>query len=205
MQAGIFVEAIGFCKTVPQSCAASDADAASPNTARIENRVHYEAAAVAVLLEGVGAVFELRAKARTFDVGATIHLHNLPGICFRPKVQFFLLDGLRAQNVSFGIYHYDAHVHRDITLDHITAKPLNGGYDEEILTYGDFTYDRLTFANCRLERDPLIQLTGIATARSRPSPSMGTPRHALAHQLGEYRCGESEVRPNITLKHVPPQ
>ncbi len=82
----------------------------------------------------------------------------------RPNVQFFLLDGLRAQNAAFGIYHpdYDAHVYRDITLDHITAEPLNGGHDEESLPYGDFSYDRLTFTNCRLERDPFIQLTGIA-------------------------------------------
>jgi len=82
----------------------------------------------------------------------------------RPNVQFFLLDGLRVQNAVFGIYHpdYDAHVYRDITLDNITAEPLNGGHDETSLPYGCFTYDRLTFANCHLERDPLIQLTGIA-------------------------------------------
>ena len=82
----------------------------------------------------------------------------------RPNVQFFLLDGLRVQNAVFGIYHpdYDAHVYRDISLDNITAEPLNGGHDETSLPYGGFTYDRLTFANCHLERDPLIQLTGIA-------------------------------------------
>ena len=82
----------------------------------------------------------------------------------RPNVQFFLLDGLRVQNAAFGIYHpdYDAHVYRDIEFDNVTAEPINGGHDEESLPYGDFTYDRLTFANCRLGRDPLIQLTGIA-------------------------------------------
>lgn len=82
----------------------------------------------------------------------------------RPNVQFFLLDGLHAQNAAFGIYHpdYDAHVYRDITLDNITAEPLNGGHDETSLPYGDFTYDRLTISNCRLGSDPLIQLTAIA-------------------------------------------
>ena len=82
----------------------------------------------------------------------------------RPNVKYFLLDGLRVQNAAFGIYHpdYDAHVYRDITLDNITAEPLNGGHDEESLPYGDFTYDRLIFTNCHLGRDPLIQLTGIA-------------------------------------------
>ncbi len=82
----------------------------------------------------------------------------------RPNVTYFLLDGMRVQNAAFGVYHpdYDAHVYRDLAFDNITAEPLNGGHDEESLPYGDFTYDRLTFANCRLEREPLIQLTGIA-------------------------------------------
>jgi len=82
----------------------------------------------------------------------------------RPNVQFFLLEGLRVQNAIFAIYHpdYDAHVYRDITLDNISAEPLNGGHDETSLPFGDFTYDRLTIANCRLGSDPLIQLTAIA-------------------------------------------
>ena len=85
----------------------------------------------------------------------------------RPNVQFFLLEGLRVQNAAFGIYHpdYDAHVYRDLAFDNITGEPLNGGHDETSLPYGDFTYDRVSFANCRLEHDPLIQLTVIAPKR----------------------------------------
>lgn len=79
----------------------------------------------------------------------------------RPNVTFFLLEGLRVKNAAFGVYHpdYDAHVYRDIEFDNVTAEPLNGGHDEESLPDGDFTYDRLTFKNCFLGRDPLIQLT----------------------------------------------
>lgn len=86
----------------------------------------------------------------------------------RPNVTFFLLDGLRVNNAAFGIYHpdYDAHVYRDIGFENVTAEPLNGGHDEESLAHGDFTFDRLTFKNCLLERDPLIQLNHRA---SKPS------------------------------------
>jgi hypothetical protein len=82
----------------------------------------------------------------------------------RPNVGFFLLDGLRVKDAVFGIYHpnYDVHVYRDIALHNVTAEPINGGHDELSLPYGDFTYDRLTFADCALKRDPLVQLTGIA-------------------------------------------
>jgi G8 domain-containing protein len=81
----------------------------------------------------------------------------------RPNVQCFLLEGLRVQNAAYGIYHpdYDAHVYRHIEFDNVTAEPINGGHDEQSLPYGNFTYDRLTFKNCQLGRDPLIQLTAI--------------------------------------------
>jgi len=83
----------------------------------------------------------------------------------RPNVRFFLLDGLRVKNAAFGVYHpdYDAHVYRDVEFDTVTAEPLNGGHDEDSRPDGDFTFDRLTFKNCRLARDPLVQLTLTAT------------------------------------------
>ena len=79
----------------------------------------------------------------------------------RPNVRFFLLDGLRVRNAAFGIYHpdYDAHVYRDVEFDTVTAEPINGGHDEDSLPDGDFTYERVAFKNCRLDRDPLVQLT----------------------------------------------
>ena len=84
----------------------------------------------------------------------------------RPNVQFFLLDGLRVKNAAFGIYHpnYDTHVYRQIAFDRITQEPLNGGHDEDSLPFGNFTFDGLALANCQLDRDPLIQLTGIGPA-----------------------------------------
>ena len=87
----------------------------------------------------------------------------------RPNIQFFLLDGLRVTNAAYGIYHpdYDAHVYRDVTFQNVTGEPLNGGHDEASLPYGDFTYDRLAFENCRLSREALIQLTGIG-----PKPNL---------------------------------
>ncbi len=83
----------------------------------------------------------------------------------RPNVRFFLLEGLRVTNAAYGIYHpdYDVHVYRDVELHNVSAEPINGGHDEASLPYGNFTYDRLTLENCRLERDPLIQLTGIGS------------------------------------------
>jgi len=87
----------------------------------------------------------------------------------RPNVRFFLLDGLRVKNAAYGIYHpdSDAHVYRDIEFDNVTAEPINGGHDEESIPHGDFTYDRLTFRNCSLGRDPLVQLTCIG-----PKPNL---------------------------------
>jgi len=83
----------------------------------------------------------------------------------RPNVGFFLLEGLRVRNSAFGIYHpdCDAHVYRDIEFDNIGAEPINGGHDEESLPPGDVTFDKLTFRNCRLARDPLVQLTHIGS------------------------------------------
>jgi hypothetical protein len=106
----------------------------------------------------------------------------------RPNVRFFLLDGLRVQNAAFGIYHpdYDVHVYRDIALHNITAEPINGGHDETSLPYGDFTFDRLTFADCKLQRDPLIQLTFIA-------PTPGLSAHFRGVTLSNSHSRESGV------------
>jgi hypothetical protein len=81
----------------------------------------------------------------------------------RPNVGFFLLEDLRVANAAYGIYHpnYDHHVYRDVWLENISSEPLDGGHDESAFPYGNFTYDRLTLANCRLERHPLVQLTAI--------------------------------------------
>jgi len=78
----------------------------------------------------------------------------------RPDLQFFLCEGLRVKNGVYGIYHpdYDAHVYRDLDFDNINSEPINRGHDDDSIQYGDFTYERLTLANCKVGRDPLIQL-----------------------------------------------
>ena len=78
----------------------------------------------------------------------------------RPNVQFFLCEGLRVKNAVYGVYHpdYDFHVYRDLDFDNINSEPINRGHDDESIQYGDFTYERLTLANCRVGRDPLIQM-----------------------------------------------
>ncbi len=106
----------------------------------------------------------------------------------RPNVQSFLLDGLRVQNAAYGIYHpdYDAHVYRDIAFHNVTEEPINGGHDEESVPHGDFTYDRLTFTDCKLNRDALIQLTGIA-------PKPGLAGHFRGVTLTNSHSRESSV------------
>lgn len=78
----------------------------------------------------------------------------------RPNLQFFLVDGLNVKDGVYGVYHpdYDAHVYRNITLDNVNSEPINRGHDDDSVQYGSFTYENLTLDNCRVGRDPLIQL-----------------------------------------------
>lgn len=78
----------------------------------------------------------------------------------RPMLQFFMLDGLKVNGAAYGVYHpdYDAHVYRNIYLTRVGAEPINRGHDDDSVQYGSFTYDGLTIENCRVGRDPLIQM-----------------------------------------------
>jgi hypothetical protein len=78
----------------------------------------------------------------------------------RPNVQFFLMDGLDVKDGAYGVYHpdYDAHVYRHIRFDNVVSEPINRGHDDESVQFGTFTYDDLRLENCRVGRDPLIQL-----------------------------------------------
>jgi hypothetical protein len=71
------------------------------------------------------------------------------------------MDGFRAVNGVYGVYHpdYDAHVYRNISLNNVDSEPINRGHDDDSIQYGSFTYENLTLENCRVGRDPLIQLT----------------------------------------------
>jgi hypothetical protein len=78
----------------------------------------------------------------------------------RPNVQFFLMDGLAVRQAAYGVYHpdYDAHVYRNLHFNKIDAEPINRGHDDESIQYGTFTYENVTLENCRVGRDPLIQM-----------------------------------------------
>ena len=78
----------------------------------------------------------------------------------RPNLQFFLMEGLKVDGAAYGVYHpdYDAHVYRDIHIARTNAEPINRGHDDESVQYGSFTYDGLTITDCRVGRDPLIQM-----------------------------------------------
>jgi hypothetical protein len=70
------------------------------------------------------------------------------------------MDGLDAWKSVYGVYHpdYDAHVYRNIRMDRLESEPINRGLDDESEQRGTFTYENLTIENCRLGRDPLIQM-----------------------------------------------
>ena len=78
----------------------------------------------------------------------------------RPNLQFFLMDGLDVKDGVYGVYHpdYDAHVYRHIYFDRVVSEPINRGHDDESVQYGTFTYEDLRLENCRVGRNPLIQL-----------------------------------------------
>jgi hypothetical protein len=98
----------------------------------------------------------------------------------RPMLQFFMMDGLKVDGAVYGVYHpdYDAHVYRNIHLRRVNSEPINRGHDDDSLQYGSFTYDGLTLEDCRIGRDPLIQMACT-------SPSAG--------QAGHFR--------NVTLRN----
>ncbi|MDB5331374.1 MAG: hypothetical protein JWP03_2525 [Phycisphaerales bacterium] len=79
----------------------------------------------------------------------------------RPNLWSFLMDGLTINHAVYGVYHpdYCDHVYRNIYLNTVTSEPINRGHDDESIQYGSFTYENLTLENCRIGRDPIIQLT----------------------------------------------
>ncbi len=105
----------------------------------------------------------------------------------RPNVQFFLCDGLKVKNAVYGVYHpdYDAQVYRDIDLDNVVSEPINRGLDDDSVQNGDFTYERLTLANCRIGRDPLIQM------------ACTSPREGAAGHFRDVRVVNSRSQNNV--------
>ncbi|MEO6785970.1 MAG: hypothetical protein ABI318_07535, partial [Chthoniobacteraceae bacterium] len=105
----------------------------------------------------------------------------------RPNVQFFLCDGLKVKNAVYGVYHpdYDAQVYRDIDLDNVVSEPINRGLDDDSIQNGDFTYERLTLANCKIGRDPLIQM------------ACTSPREGAAGHFRDVRIVNSRSHSNV--------
>lgn len=90
----------------------------------------------------------------------------------RPNLAYFLLDGLTVSNGVYGIYHpdYDAHVYRNLDFTRVVSEPINRGHDDDSIQHGDFTYENVRLADCRIGRDPLIQMACT-------SPRTGTAGH----------------------------
>ena len=105
----------------------------------------------------------------------------------RPNVQFFLCEGLRVKNAVYGVYHpdYDAHVYRDLDFDNINSEPINRGHDDESIQYGDFTFERVTLRNCKVGRDPLIQM------------ACTSPRPGVTGHFRELKLENSTSRSNV--------
>lgn len=106
----------------------------------------------------------------------------------RPDLQFFLMEGLAVKNAVYGVYHpdFDAHVYRDITLDNVNSEPFNRGHDDESIQYGDFTCERLTLTNCKVGRDPLIQMACT-------SPKAGASGHFRDLKVENSRSTRAQV------------
>ncbi len=99
----------------------------------------------------------------------------------RPMMRFFLMDGLSMIDNVYGVYHpdYDAHVYRNIYLNHVESEPINRGHDDEDNQYGTFTYENLTLENCS---GTLIQLTSTA-----PTPDVtGHFRNVIVKDVHKY-------------------
>ena len=80
----------------------------------------------------------------------------------RPQVPNMLLEHVRIENATYGIYRpaLENHVYRDLEIAATTSEPFNRGMDDASTQFGRLTVDGLTFA--RFPHDsqiPLIQLS----------------------------------------------
>ena len=80
----------------------------------------------------------------------------------RPQVPSILLDRVRIDHATYGIYRpaLENHVYRDLTISHTTSEPFNRGMDDASTQFGKLTVDRLTFEGVPHDRQiPFIQLS----------------------------------------------
>jgi hypothetical protein len=80
----------------------------------------------------------------------------------RPQIPAMLLDGIRIDHATYGIYRpaLENHVYRNITIAHTTSEPFNRGMDDASTQFGTLTVDHLTFEAFPDDRHiPLIQMS----------------------------------------------
>jgi hypothetical protein len=107
---------------------------------------------------------------------------------YRPTIPCVLTEGMTIWRAVYGVYHpdYDHHVYRNLRLSENTSEPFNRAHDDESYQNGPFSVDNLLLENCRIGRDPLIQLT----CTSPTGRAAGYFRHL---QLHNNRTGEANV------------
>lgn len=126
----------------------------------------------------------------------------------RPQVPGVLLDRVRIDHATYGIYRpaLENHVYRDLTISATTSEPFNRGMDDASTQYGKLAVDGLTFVNCPFNGSiPFIQMSdnnagGLAESHFRNVRLTDRPengRRALVN-----RGGGARVTP-VTERGVP--
>ena len=80
----------------------------------------------------------------------------------RPQVPSMLLEHLRIDHATYGIYRpaFENHVYRDLTIANTTSEPFNRGMDDASTQFGKLTVDGLTFSHFPNDSYiPLIQIS----------------------------------------------
>jgi hypothetical protein len=80
----------------------------------------------------------------------------------RPQIPDMLLEGVRIEHATYGIYRpaLENHVYRDLTIASVTSEPFNRGMDDASTQFGRLTVDGLTFTRFPADRQiPLIQIS----------------------------------------------
>ncbi len=83
----------------------------------------------------------------------------------RPHCPSMLMENIRIDHVSYGIYRpdFDNHVYRNLVLSHAGEEPFNRGMDDTSCQNGSFTVDGLTFINCPegSQRSPMVHMSDL--------------------------------------------
>jgi hypothetical protein len=84
---------------------------------------------------------------------------------FRPHSPCMLIDGLRIDRATYGVYRpaLDHHVYRDVHLSHTGPEPFNRGMDDASAQTGPITVDGLTIGDLKGgdQGHPVVHMTDI--------------------------------------------